>query len=90
MQMGILPALLQQVCCFVVLLFCCFAVVLFCCCVVLFFVCCLSVFLRYISLEMYSALGALNAAYYDKPLIFTRAAFQEKLVSHHQAVKINC
>ena len=28
----------------------------------------------------------INAAYYDKPLIFTRASFLEKLVSYHRAV----
>ena len=31
----------------------------------------------------------INAIYYDKPLIFTRAKFQEKLISHHQEVNIN-
>ena len=33
-----------------------------------------------------TVLDMINAAYYNKPLIFTRATFWEKLVSHHQAV----
>ena len=33
---------------------------------------------------------AINSIYYDKPLIFIRTTFREKLVSHHQAVYINC
>ena len=32
----------------------------------------------------------INVVYYDKPLIFTRAMFREKLVSHHQAVNVYC
>ena len=32
----------------------------------------------------------INATYHDKLLIFTRATFWEKLVSHHLAVNINC
>ena len=32
----------------------------------------------------------INCAYHDEPLIFDRATFQEKLVSYHQAVNINC
>ena len=28
----------------------------------------------------------INAVYHDKPLIFIRAMFREKLISHHQAV----
>ena len=36
-----------------------------------------------------TVLDMINAAYYDKPLIFTEATFRKKLVSHHQAVNIN-
>ena len=32
----------------------------------------------------------INAAYYAKPLILIMGSFREKLVSHHQAVNINC
>ena len=31
----------------------------------------------------------INAVHYDKPLVFTAATFQKKLVSHHEAVNIN-
>ena len=37
-----------------------------------------------------TVLDKINAAYYDKPLIFTLATFKEKLFSHHRAVNINC
>ena len=33
-----------------------------------------------------TAIGRIHAVYRDKPLIFTRATFQEKLISHYQAV----
>ena len=33
-----------------------------------------------------TVLDMISAAYYAKPLIFTKATFQEKLISHHQAV----
>ena len=35
-------------------------------------------------------LDLINAVYHDKPLIFIRAAFREKLVSHRQAMNVNC
>ena len=37
-----------------------------------------------------TVLDMINAAYYDKPLISTEATLQVKLVSHNQAVNINC
>ena len=36
-----------------------------------------------------TVLDMINAAYYDKPLIFIGATFQKNLVSHHQAVNRN-
>ena len=35
-----------------------------------------------------TVLGMMNAVCHDKPLIFIRAMFWEKLISHHQAVNI--
>ena len=32
----------------------------------------------------------INDVYHDKPLMFIRATFREKLVSHHQAVNVKC
>ena len=37
-----------------------------------------------------TVLGMINAVYHDKPLIFIRATFQEKLISIQQTVNINC
>ena len=37
-----------------------------------------------------TVLDTINATYYAKPLIIIEAMFREKLVSHHQAVNINC
>ena len=37
-----------------------------------------------------TVLDKINAVYHDKPLIFIGAALREKLISHHQAVNINC
>ena len=34
----------------------------------------------------YIVFGMINAAYYDKTLIFIKATFREKLVSYHQAI----
>ena len=32
----------------------------------------------------------MNAVYHEKSLMFIGATFREKLISHHQAVNINC
>ena len=36
-----------------------------------------------------TVLDMINAAYYDKPFVYIRATFQEKLVSLREAVNIN-
>ena len=36
-----------------------------------------------------TVLDIVNARNHDKPLIFIKAAFREKLVSHHQTVDVN-
>ena len=37
-----------------------------------------------------TVLDRISALNHDKPSMFTRAKFWEKLVSRHQVVKINC
>ena len=40
--------------------------------------------------SLVSIIEMINAVYWDRPLIFSRTTFREKLISHYQVVKINC
>ena len=46
--------------------------------------------LKFIKAVSYTVLDMVNSVHYDKPLIFIGTTFQEKLISHHQAVNLTC
>ena len=45
---------------------------------------------QFIKAVSVTVLDMINAVFHDKPLIFIGATYREMLVSHHQAININC
>ena len=45
---------------------------------------------KFIKAVFDTVFGMINVVYHDKSLIFIGATFRKKLVSHQQAVNINC